>query len=95
MDKIVRFACRHAAERAGLSTEVHPHTLRHCFATHLLEAGVDLRPIPVLLGHTHIRDTILYLHLSKRHLETVPNPLEALALSCPVDWPKGRRRPRP
>ena len=94
MDKIVWFACRHAAERAGLSTEVHPHTLRHCFATHLLEAGVDLRTIQVLLGHSHIRDTVLYLHLSKRHLETVPNPLEALPLCCPADLPKGRRRPR-
>ena len=93
-DKIVWFACRHAAERAGLSAEVHPHTLRHCFATHLLEAGVDLRTIQVLLGHAHIRDTVLYLHLSKRHLETVPNPLEALPLCCPADLPKGRRRPR-
>ena len=94
MDKIVWFACRHAAERAGLSTDIHPHTLRHCFATHLLEAGVDLRTIQVLLGHAHIRDTVLYLHLSKRHLETVPNPLEALPLCCPADLPKGRRQPQ-
>jgi integrase/recombinase XerD len=92
--KIVWFACRHAAERAGLSADVHPHTLRHCFATHLLEAGVDLRTIQVLLGHSHIRDTVLYRHLSKRHLETVPNPLEALPLCCPADLPKGRRRPQ-
>ncbi len=91
-DKIVWFACRHAVERAGLSTDVHPHTLRHCFATHLLEAGVDLRTIQVLLGHSHIRDTVLYLHLSKRHLATVPNPLEALTLSCPAGLPLGRRR---
>jgi site-specific recombinase XerD len=93
-DKIVWFACRHAVERAGLPEDVHPHTLRHSFATHLLEAGADLRTIQVLLGHTHIRDTVLYLHLSKRHLATVPNPLEALALSCPTDLPKGRRRPQ-
>jgi integrase/recombinase XerD len=93
-DKMVWFACRHAAERAGLSSDVHPHTLRHCFATHLLETGVDLGTIQVLLGHAHIRDTVLYLHLSKRHLETVPHPLEALPLCCPADLPKGRRRPR-
>lgn len=80
-DKVVWYACRQAAQRAGIKKPIHPHTLRHSFATHLLEAGADLRTIQVLLGHAHLRDTVLYLHLSKKHLETTRNPLDALTLS--------------
>jgi site-specific recombinase XerD len=57
--KVVWRACREAAERAGLGTEVHPHTLRHCFATHLLEAGADLRTIQILLGHRDLEETTI------------------------------------
>jgi integrase/recombinase XerD len=71
-------ACRQATRRAGIAKAVHPHTMRHCFATHLLEAGADLSTIQLLMGHADIRETALYLHLSKRHLTATANPLDTL-----------------
>jgi len=79
--KVVWNACQEAAKRAGLHKEIHPHTLRHCFATHLLEAGADLRTIQVLLGHRDLEETTIYLHLSARHLSTTASPLDLLVLS--------------
>jgi site-specific recombinase XerD len=66
--KTVWHACYFAARRAGLKKSVHPHTLKHCFAIHLPEAGADLRTIQVLLGHRDLEETTFYLHLSRRHL---------------------------
>jgi site-specific recombinase XerD len=80
-DKTVWIACSEAARRAGIRKRVTPHTLRHSWATHLLEAGTDLRTIQVLLGHGDLETTAQYLHLSQRHLQTVVNPLDSLALS--------------
>ena len=79
-DKTVWHACRSAATRAGLEKKIHPHTLRHSFATHLLEAGTDLRTIQLLLGHERLEHTTVYLHLSQRHLHAAVNPLEAISL---------------
>ena len=78
--KVVWNACKEAAQRAGLQKDVHPHTLRHCFATHLLEAGADLRKIQILLGHSSLKETTVYLHLSQRHLSATPSPLDSLQL---------------
>jgi len=78
--KVVWNACKKAAQRAGLQKDVHPHTLRHCFATHLLEAGADLRTIQILLGHRDLKETTIYLHLSQRHLHATASPLDSLKL---------------
>ena len=79
-DKVVWYAVQQAAQRAGIDKAVHPHTLRHSFATHLLEAGVDLRTIQLLLGHSDLKATTVYLHLSHRHLQATASPLDALSL---------------
>jgi site-specific recombinase XerD len=79
-DRVVWNACAQAARRAGLEKPIHPHTLRHSFATHLLEAGADVRTIQVLLGHSSLKATTIYLHLSGRHLQATASPLDALPL---------------
>ncbi len=79
-DKTVWNVCRAAADRAGIHKKLGPHTLRHCFATHLLEAGADLRTIQLLMGHERLEDTTIYLHLSQRHLHAAINPLDQLTL---------------
>jgi integrase/recombinase XerD len=79
-DKTVWHACHEAALRAGIGKRIGPHTLRHSFATNMLEAGADLRTIQLLLGHRHLKDTALYLHLSRRHLSAAANPLDQITL---------------
>jgi len=86
--KTVWRACQKAAQRAGIQKRVHPHTLRHCFATHLLEAGTDLRAIQLLLGHQDLKETTVYLHLSQRHLNATASPLDSLLLN---DKPPGEK----
>ena len=94
-DKMVWFACQNAAKAAGIEKHVHPHTLRHSYATHLHEAGADLRTIQVLLGHASLDHTAVYLHLSRRHMDAVPNPLDTLAITVTAQSPRdGRLRKR-
>jgi integrase/recombinase XerD len=79
-DKTVWYACQRAAAKAGIKKRIGPHTLRHSFATHLLEGGADLRTIQLLLGHRELKDTIIYLHLSQRHLHAALNPLDQIEI---------------
>jgi integrase/recombinase XerD len=90
-DKMVWYACRQAAERAGIRKKISPHCLRHSYATHQLEAGVDLPTLQNLMGHADIRDTAIYLHVSKRHLQAASSPLEALHISHPGQAKRSRR----
>jgi len=87
--KTVWHACQKAAQRAGLQKRVHPHTLRHCFATHLYEAGTDLRAIQVLLGHEDLKDTLIYVHLAIQRLNATASPLDSLSIN---DKPIGENR---
>jgi len=79
--KTVWYACQKAAQRAGIQKHVHPHTLRHCFATHIYEAGTDLRAIQVLLGHEDLKDTLVYVHLAIQRLNATASPLDSLVLN--------------
>ena len=69
---------RRAREKAGINKKATFHTLRHSYATHLLETGTDVRLIQELLGHSDIKTTLLYTHVSKRTLMSVRSPLDSL-----------------
>jgi site-specific recombinase XerD len=83
-DRSLRYVCRQAAKRAGIKRRVHPHLFRHACATHMLDAGADLRTIQVLLGHADISTTARYLHVSIQRLQAVRSPFDALQLR-PID----------
>ena len=89
--KVVWDACQSAATRAQLEKRVSAHLLRHLYATHLLEAGADLRTIQLLLGHVKLEHTVIYLHLSRRHLHAVTNPLDTMPVSAPDTARRSRR----
>ncbi len=67
-----------AREKAGIRKRVHPHTLRHCFATHLLERGANIRVIQRLLGHGSLRSTEIYTHVAETYVRDTTSPLDEL-----------------
>jgi site-specific recombinase XerD len=93
-DKTVWLACTEAARKAGLRKSASPHLVRHAWATHLLEAGTDLRTIQLLLGHEDLEVTARYLHLSAQHLQKVANPIEELKLASADKTRRLHHRPR-
>src|SRR3954454_12621983 len=80
-------AVQEAAEVAGIRKRVSPHTLRHSFATHLLEQDVDIRVIQVLLGHSKLDTTALYARVATKTIRAVTSPLEHLKLLMEGDGP--------
>jgi integron integrase len=78
-------AVTHAVRRAGLTHRAGCHTLRHSFATHLVERGIDLRTIQVLLGHGSLETTMIYTHVARKGLACVASPLDFLAELTPEE----------
>jgi len=96
--------CVEAARAAGITKRVSPHSLRHSFATHLLERKVDIRVIQVLLGHAKLDSTAIYTQVATKTIQEVTSPLEHLIprtqgtgtkLAKPVERPKFRRQVEP
>jgi integrase/recombinase XerD len=94
--KMIWAAVQCAAKRAGITKHVSPHLLRHSYATHQLEAGVDLKTLQVLLGHEDLATTSRYLHLSQKHLQAVSTPLDRIPLNGGISQvPLSRRLRKP
>ncbi|HRK31041.1 MAG TPA: integron integrase [Tepidisphaeraceae bacterium] len=95
---VVSRVVKQAAARAGVGKRVTPHTFRHSFATHLLEAGYDIRQVQTLLGHAHVETTMIYTHVMNKPAIAVISPLDRLGTDLPdrraplsPDWLRGQQ----
>jgi len=79
-ERLVEHIVKKSAKKAGIKKDISFHTLRHCFATHLLEAGVNLRQIQQFMGHTSFRTTAMYLHVAHMKTNEFTSPLDKITL---------------
>ncbi len=77
-ESVVQKAMARAVVPAGITKRVSPHVMRHCFATHLLEDGYDIRTVQELLGHRDVRTTMIYLHVMQRGALGVKSPMDRM-----------------
>ena len=78
----MQWAVRQVAKAAGVRKEVHTHTLRHSYATHLLEDGMDIMTLKDLLGHQNVETTMEYLHIAQLESQRIFSPLDTLFDKC-------------
>lgn len=75
-ESVLQKAIKQAARQAGITKPVGPHTFRHCFATHLLESGYDIRTVQELMGHKDVKTTMVYTHVMNKGPLGVRSPLD-------------------